>query len=230
MVKASYKIAGIRSDGTATKIFLMEPVHGERMQFKPGQFVKLFFPGNDKDFRMFSLASAPGEKSLEFCIKILPDGKFSQVIDRLEVGAMLDIEGPFGHFVYSDQSKCVFVAAGTGIAPVLSMLRHIKNKNIRGEFTLFFTNKTKDAILYQNELRQLEQDGIHVVYTITREQPEDWKGELGRIDSSMIDKYVKNAGECNWYFCGPLEFVKMIKQHALDKGVQPQNIKMEGWG
>lgn len=229
-----YKISSARNDGAYVKIFTFESTNGHNVQFKPGQFVNLYLleNGNFSIFRQFSIASSPSNKALEFCIKILADGKFTSVLDKLPIGAEVGLAGPFGHFIYQDQKECVFVAAGTGIAPILSMLRYISEKKIDGEFIVLYTNKTEDSILYYDELKKLqaENKNIKVVFTLTQETPSHWKGEHGRISHEMVEKYVKRANEKMWYFCGPVEFVKTIKEHALGKGAQPDKIKIEGWG
>jgi len=232
MVKLQYRIAKIVEDGVSTKLYTLESVNGTSITFKPGQFVKIFFPGSEKEFRMFSIASPPGEADLEFCIKILPDGKFSQLIDKMKMGETLTLEGPFGHFVYEDADNCAFVAAGTGIAPVLSMLRYIAHTQKPGNFTLLYTNKTRNSILYYDELKRLQQQhsGFNIIFTLTQEVPENWDGETGRINPDMVNKHIPDPAARFWYFCGPVEFVKTIKDYTLNHGVHPQRIKMEGWG
>lgn len=230
-----YRIVSITKDGSNVKIFKLEAVNGSDISFKPGQFVNLHIKTQTSEpplFRQFSIASSPSRKTLEFCIKILKEGKFTSQIDKMNVGDVLGIIGPFGHFAYDDSNSCAFVAAGTGIAPIISMLRHIVEKKIAGKFTLIYSNKTEKSILYYQELRALAgaYPGINVVFTLTQEVPENWKGETGRIDHAMIERHISDAGSRAWYFCGPVDFVKTIKDFALGKGVHPTKIKMEGWG
>ncbi len=229
-----FKIASVRNDGKIVKIFTLSSTNGDKINFKPGQFVNLYLleNGDFSIFRQFSIASSPSSSKLEFCIKILAEGKFTSVLDKLPLGSEIGLAGPFGHFAYQDQKECAFVAAGTGVAPMLSMLRHINEKKIEGEFTLLYSNKTKDSILYYNELKQLqaENKNIKIVFTLTQETPANWDGELGRIDQEMVERHIKRPNEKMWYFCGPVEFVKTIKEHALGKGAQPDKIKIEGWG
>ena len=229
-----FKIAGIRNDGKNAKIIKLASTDGNRISFKPGQFVNLYLleNGNPGIFRQFSVASPPGEEQLEFCIKILDDGKFTAPLGKMQVGDQLGVVGPFGHFSYLGQQNCIFVAAGTGIAPIMSMLREIKNKKINGNFTLFYSNKTYDSILYYDELKGIPQENnnIKIVFTLTQEEPEGWAGEKGRVSKEMLDRHVTDPKEASWYCCGPLEFVKMLKEYALSEGTPPEKIKIEGWG
>ena len=228
----NFRINSFRNEAKNVILYKLESSTGEKVNFKPGQFVNLYLLEDGKPgiFRQFSIASAPSETQLEFCIKILPDGKFTSVLEKLQVGTELGVAGPFGHFTYNEQTDCVFLGAGTGIAPIISMLRHIKKNDVRGNFTLFYSNKTEDSIIYYDELKKLSNEGINVVFTLTQETSENWKGENGRINPYMISKYVVNPGKMSWYSCGPLEFVKMIKEHAMTNGVPPDRIKVEGWG
>ncbi len=228
-----YRIIKIEKDGLNVKIFHLEPVNEDTITFKPGQFVNLYMktqPGESLLFRQFSIASAPSSNILEFCIKILPDGKFTGKLDGMKIGDMLGVLGPFGHFAYDSNNASVFIAGGTGIAPIMSMLRYVKENNIAGDFTVFYTNKKEDMILYYDELKQFQNSGIKIVFTLTQEIPETWKGEKGRINSEILERHVKSAEKKAWYCCGPLEFVKIIKEFALGKGVEPTKIKIEGWG
>ncbi|MDO8553404.1 MAG: FAD-dependent oxidoreductase [Candidatus Micrarchaeota archaeon] len=228
-----YKIVKIEKDGLNVKRFHLESVNGTAISFKPGQFVNLYIKTPPEEallFRQFSIASAPSNRILEFCIKILPDGKFTSKLDKMNIGDLLGVIGPFGHFNYDGNNGSVFIAGGTGIAPMMSMLRYIKENKITGDFTIFYTNKKEDMILYYDELKEFQNSGIKIVFTLTQENPESWKGETGRINNEMMERHVQIAEKKSWYCCGPLEFVKIIKEFALGKGVEPAKIKIEGWG
>ncbi len=230
----TYRITQVKKHGENIRIYRLESATGETLVFKPGQFVNLYLKENGAFslFRQFSIASQPGLDYLEFCIKIAPDGRFTAPLDKLPVGSEIGLAGPFGHFVYAGQEHCVFVAAGTGIAPMMSMLRHITDNKVNGAFTLLYTNKTRDSILYYDEIKELgkRNPSIKTVFTLTQEPPDDWSGERGRINPDMVKKYVSNLSDSTWYFCGPVEFVKAVKDQVLNNGAKPQNIKIEGWG
>ena len=128
----------------------------------------------------------------------------------------------------------MFIAAGTGIAPVMSMLRQIQETKIDGKFSLFYTNKFENSIIYHDELKKINGSAgnISVVFTLTQDVPEEWKHDKGRINKEMIAKYMHkhNASHCNFYICGPLEFIKQIKEAVISLGAKPENIRVEGWG
>ena len=71
---------------------------------------------------------------------------------------------------------------------------------------------------------------LKIVYTITRETPDGWKGELGRIDKEMIERNCPDVSERNWFMCGPLVMVTELKKTLVGLGVPERNVKFEGWG
>lgn len=230
-----YNITNIREDVEKIWIFTLSPVTADSIpKFVPGQFVNLHL--NDSEgkpiFRPYSIASAPLSDELEFCIKIHDDGKFSNPLSKKKTGDRIGVSGPFGFLTYENQEKAVFAAAGTGIAPIMSMLRQIVAKNIHGDFLVFYSNKFKNSIIYKKELLEMakKHPDIKIVLTLTQEEPADWVGEKGRICDPMIKKYLKDGSEYNYYFCGPLEFIKSVKECVLSLGAKAEKIKIEGWG
>lgn len=229
-----YVVNSVQIDADRVKVFSLDPKDGRNIAFQPGQFVKLYDEKGEK-FRPYSIASSPEENNLDFLIKMV-GGEFTTYLDTVKVGTTLYIEGPLGHFKYKYESgthpKCGFIAGGTGIAPILSILHHIRKNNIRGDFVFFYSIRTKADILQKEKLANLGREikNLKIVYTLTRETPEGWKGELGRIDQKMFERNCPDASERNWFMCGPLVMVTELKKILVGLGVQEQNVKFEGWG
>jgi len=229
-----YVISSIEEPVKDTKVYKIKPKHGKVFKFSPGQFAFLhILDAVDQTIvkKPYSIASAPEEEYLEFCIKLV-DGELTSKLAKLKKGEIVGIEGPFGHFTYGDETESAFVAGGTGIAPFISVFRHVTKKKINGKFVLFYSARTLDQILYRKELQKLEEmnPNITIVITLTREKLKDWDGEYGRITGDMLYKYTKNTTDFHWWICGPMEMIKNIKQNLLVQGVDPEKIKMEGWG
>ncbi|MBU0591492.1 FAD-dependent oxidoreductase [Candidatus Micrarchaeota archaeon] len=229
-----YQIASIRKEAGNTHIYKMNPVTGKRFDFVPGQFVFMHIldeKGGSIVKRAYSIASAPHEKHLELCIKLI-GGELTSKLENLGEGDKVGIEGPFGHFKYGDESEAAFVAGGTGVVPFIGILRHINKNKIMGKFVLFYSTKTMDQILYKKELEKLEAENLNitVVITLTRETPREWDGECGRINGDILYKYTEDTNQFNWWICGPMEMIKNIKNHLIVLGVDTDKIKMEGWG
>jgi len=221
-----YSIDEITPLKDSVKLFRIVPDDKKNMGFKPGQFVKLC-DVEERVYRPYSIASSPDEEYLEFAVKMV-GGQFTSYLDGLRVGDALLVDGPFGDFTFEGQEKCVFIAGGTGIAPLMSIIRYIEEKNVKGDFTLFFSCKHTKDILFRDELEKLE--NVKAVFTLTREEPEDWKGEKGRVCEEMINKYVKDVEKQHWYVCGPLAMCLNLRKRIVGMGGKDEKIKIEGWG
>ncbi len=226
-----YRISAVKEFSASTRTFTFDPADGGIEGFRPGQFIFLHIlddKGQSMVKRPYSVASRSDEGKLELCIKLV-GGELTGKLEKMGIGSVVGIEHAGGHFVYNDEKKAAFVAGGTGIAPIMCILRYIAKKKLDGEFVLFYSVRTTDSILYRDELEELEKmnPGIKVVITLTREE---WEGEKGRICDKMIKKYIPKAGEFSWWICGPLSLAKGIKECLLSLGVDQQKIRIEGWG
>ncbi|MBI2079401.1 FAD-dependent oxidoreductase [Candidatus Micrarchaeota archaeon] len=230
MEPRKYKITKISVNARGIKLFELEPNDGVTLEFKPGQFVKIFNKQKTV-FRPYSIASTQKNKNLEFCIKVGHDGVFTKYLNKLKEGDELWVEGPTGHFVYDGQSNCVFIAGGAGIAPIIAMIRCIVSNKIKGNFVLVYSNKRIEDIAYFDELNLIieKNKNIKVVYTLTQEAG-TWTGEKGRINSEMIRRYVKEPAKNNWFICGPVQMIITLKDDIVRLGVKSELIKVEGWG
>jgi ferredoxin-NADP reductase len=229
-----YAIASIEKHAEDISIYRMEPVQGNALMFKPGQFVFLHIldeQGKTVVKRPYSIASRPGVPYLEFCIKIV-GGELTGRLEKMEKGSVVGIEGPFGDFNFEGQTNATFVAGGVGLAPFMSMLRHIAEKKLEGRFILFYSTRRLDTMIYREELAQLEKDnpGIKVVITLTREKPPGWAGECGRIGEEMLGRHAGSLSEFHWWICGRMAMIKAIRECLIEKGLDPKRIKVEGWG
>lgn len=223
-----YKISDIKALAPLTNRYRLKPIEGE-IEYTAGQFafIHLLDENNESIVkRPYSIASAPGDE-LEFCIKII-GGELTKKLDQMKVGDIIGIGQAGGHFAYNNEKKVGMIAGGTGIAPMMSILRDAEKRNIEGEFTLFYSTRSKEYILYREELEKLDKDErFKIIITLTRE---DWEGETGRVSKEMIEKHVPNAAELNWWICGPLSMAKERKDELISLGARPKQIKIEGWG
>ncbi|MEM3422624.1 MAG: FAD-dependent oxidoreductase [Candidatus Bilamarchaeaceae archaeon] len=224
-----YKIISIKRTCDSIKIFTLAPLK-EKISFKAGQFVMLSLL-NEKgaviDKRPYSIASSPEDNNLELAIKMV-NGRFTSKLDMVKEGEVVGIEGPFGHFVFNDEKKAVFIAGGVGITPIIGILRNIARKNIKGDYLLLYSCKTKEDVLYENELEELKKHGIKIIIFLTRENKDNY--ESGRIDKDKILKYVTQPTQTVWFICGPLAMTTTIRKSLNEIGVQDNFIKSEGWG
>lgn len=229
-----YKITEIREEGDGIKIFRMKPETGNpKLEHKPGVFVMMHLldeKGESTLKRPYSIASAPGSEELEFCIKMI-DGEFTSKLDKLKTGNIVGIEGPMGRFTY-EGDKCVFICGGTGIAPIISMVRDIANKKNEGEYLVFISARKQSMLIYYDELKGIDRENanIRVIFTLTREEPEGWEGRCGRIDEALLKEFMSDPKEFNWYICGPMKMVLSLKEYILGMGGKEEKVHFEGWG
>jgi ferredoxin-NADP reductase len=229
-----YKVIQVDSPVPDVRVFRLRPVSGDIPPYVPGQFFflhRLDANGASILKRPYSVASAPSMAYLEFAIDMVK-GQMTSQLEKIRAGDILGVEGPAGHMTYKNEQNAAFVAGGTGISPFISMLRQITEKNIQGRFVLFYSTRTRDHILFSGELKALQKKhpGIEVVITLTRETPDGWAGECGRVNREMLSRHVPTARELDWFVCGPPGMVKAIRECLVALSVDPKKLRMEGWG
>ena len=183
----------------------------------------------------YSIASAPTARDhVEVVIKETPNGFFSKYMVRdCKAGEKVKFTGPWGHFIYNESlpGHLVLIGAGSGIAPLLSMMRYLTDKKAPNKATLFFSNKTKEDIIYEKELAALPRanPNLRVINTLTREEEGDgWTGERGRVSAEMIKKHIPDVHGALYYLCGPPLMVDgVVKMLKEELGVDPAKIKTE---
>ena len=203
-------------------------------EYAPGQAVSIASHGHDKR-RPYSIASAPEDAQrdgyLELLVGVDADGKPGPHLS-LDPGALVDVEGPLGTFTFPpdpEERRFVFIAGGTGIAPLRAMLRHalvVPHRNIG----LFYSARTPDEFAFERELRELAEAGeIELRQTVTRATDSDWSGARGRLDREALGELVHDpATLC--FVCGPPALVNEMPTILSDLGIPRSRIKIEEWG
>jgi ferredoxin-NADP reductase len=208
-------------------------LRGEPFEYRPGQSVKVGAHGQPTR-KPYSLASAPQDVArdgwLELLIGVDANGAAGAHLP-LDPGVLVDVEGPFGTFTFPanpPEQRFVFIAGGTGIAPLRAMLRHALAHAHR-EIGLLYSARTAGEFAYEEELRALAHDRrIELTLTITREAGGAWTGGRGRIGRADLAPLVHNpATLC--FICGPQPLVDGTKQHLQDLGVPGERIRVEEW-
>ena len=232
------QVDDLSSDVRNYKLEIVDVGVRKNFSFLPGQFVII----KDKNEggkevaakRSYSIASSPDEKKyFELCIKLEPDGKLTPKLFELSKGDILDCEGPFGNFVFEDPEgrDVLFIAGGTGIAPIRSMLNYAINNNIGKIITLFFSFRGHKQFLYSDEFEEiLEKNSkrFRLVVSNTDNSDEEWDGLYGRLQEH-ISAYVDNCDNKNVYMCGSPEFVKEISEVLFKLGFTKEQIRKEVW-
>lgn len=194
--------------------------------------------------RSYSIASAPEESRLSLTVEELKDGEVSPYLsEELRSGDRLELRGPIGGYFVWDASlggPLLLVAGGSGIVPLMAMLRH-RNAVVgtadadrhRLPARLLYSSRSWDEVIYRDELARLtEMDAaLEVRHTLTREQPQRWSGFRRRIDRAMLEEVAWPPGEKPHVFvCGPTPLVESVAQTLVELGHEPARIKTERFG
>jgi ferredoxin-NADP reductase len=181
--------------------------------------------------RSYSLASAPGEAPA-LTVERLDDGEVSPyLVDEVVRGDKFELRGPIGgYFVWdADGTTPVFlVAGGSGVVPLMAMLRHRRAVHSNVPAKLLYSSRTLEDVIYRNELPAL---GVEVVQTLTRAQPPGWSGYSRRVDIDLLrDVAYAPEQDPRVFVCGPTNFVEAVAEGLVALGHRPGRIRTERFG
>ena len=187
--------------------------------------------------RSYSIASAPEDRRLMLTVERLPDGEVSPyLVDEVRRGDALEIRGPIGgYFVWQAAmgGPLLLVAGGSGIVPLMAMLRHRARSAVAVPARLIYSSRAWEDIIFREELELLAEkpNGPEVVHTLTRSQPRGWKGYTRRIDGQMLAEAAWPAASTPATFvCGPSSFVETVSHALVLLGYEARRIKTERFG
>ncbi len=193
------------------KQFRLELVEPKTIDYIPGQYVQLLTPVYDKSseevYRAYSVSSDPAEKNaIELIIRLVPGGICTTYcFEYLKVGDEVKINGPYGEFRLSQtDAPAIFIAGGSGMAPIKCLLHHMKNTGSKRKATYYFGANKVNELCLGDLMRQFETelaDFKFVPVVATPEEGQNWDGEKGLV-TQAVQRNVKNAGECEAYLCG----------------------------
>lgn len=203
------------------------------LNYTAGQYAYFDIGGVKNDskgpIRHFTIASSPTENFIMISTRIR-DTPYKEQLASLEEGTIVKVRGPEGKFVlHDDYSKsAVFLSGGIGVTPFRSMIKNATDKRLQVKIALFDSNRNEQNILYKDEFDEWANinQNLVIVYTITDEEESsppasEWKGERGRIDKSMLEKYLteEELGNSVYYTCGPPGMIEAM-QILLQKDLQ----------
>jgi ferredoxin-NADP reductase len=228
------EVIKIEDESDAVKRFYFKMPDEIIFEFKAGQFVMLDLPLDAKfTNRSYSIASAPSNDNIfELCIVINEDGLGTPWIwENVEVGTKLKCTSALGKFVLPETIDCdlCFVATGTGIAPVRSMIGEIYNKNIpHQDIYVIFGNRFIKDILYRNEFDSLQTQHpeFHFIPVLSRETAETWKGTIGYVHQ-VYEKIFADNRRAYFYLCGWSAMVKEARDRLKARGYTKNELKFE---
>jgi ferredoxin-NADP reductase len=193
----------------------------------PGQYytLRLTAPDGYQAIRSYSIASSPlDEGEIELTVDCLSDGEVSPFLhDVLEVGDELEVRGPLTeYFTWNGSSPLLLIGGGSGIVPLMSMLRHRRRAFPQLPAHLLYSVRTPHDVFYRDEL------GEETTLTYTRRTPEAWTGATGRINAELVARTAWTDGIA--YVCGPNRFVDTAAELLMQSGYDPERIRTERFG
>jgi ferredoxin-NADP reductase len=204
---------------------------------RAGQHVDVRLTADDgyQAQRSYSIASAPDGTRVDLTVERLDDGEVSPYLtDVLRPGDRIELRGPVGgYFVWepADGGPLLLVAGGSGVVPLMAMIRTRARSMSDAETRLLFSSRTWDDVLYRDELERLAGDGLSVVHTLTRAQPPGWTGYARRVDEDMLREVgPPPAAQPRVYVCGPTPFVEAVAEALVRLGHDPLRVKTERFG
>jgi ferredoxin-NADP reductase len=197
------------------------------MPHLPGQHydVRLTAPDGYRAQRSYSVASSPLDTGqVELTIDRLDDGEVSPYFHDVVVeGDQVEVRGPFSsYFVWRGEAPVLLVGGGSGVVPLMAMLRHRRRAMPELPMRLVYSVRSAEDVIYAGEL------GDDALLTFTREPPAGWTGHTGRIDSELIAGAGKRSGTT--FICGSNGFVETAADLALEAGYAPERIRTERFG
>lgn len=235
------RITRINQEIPDAKSFFLEYSDGSPIIYTPGQFLTLIFPKNNgtEDRRSYSFSTAPETDPIPaITIKKVENGEYSRkMLDYAQVGDKFLTIGTSGFFTLPGNinpfDQLIFLAAGSGITPILSLIKSALFRKIKPTITLIYSNYAKETTLFYKELKELERlhpDNFRIEFLFST-SPNLARARLGKwLLEQLLKEYVATAySKCLFYLCGPHDYMRMATIVLQTEGVPPQNIRKENF-
>lgn len=232
------KIDKIVTQSPRAKSFVFRPT--EAFDFTAGQHaeVRLTAPDGYRAQRSYSISSAPDDHGMfELTVERLDDGEVSPYFHEVaEVGDEVEVRGPLGgHFIWDipDGGPVLLIGGGSGVCPLISMVRHKQRQGSDVPMMLVFSARTWEEVLFRDELMAMHgKAGFELVVTLTREAVEQRGDYARRIDAPMLAEVMPRLGAVpkHVYVCGSNAFVEAASEAAIAAGAPVGSIRTERYG
>ncbi|MEU0881410.1 2Fe-2S iron-sulfur cluster-binding protein [Lentzea sp. NPDC005914] len=215
------RVAEVRRETRDAVTLVLED--GEPFAFRPGQFFTLVTDIDGREVRRpYSASSAPGSHRLEVTVKHIDGGLFSAHVHRgLAVGDKLFVRGPSGSFHLEPGQDAVLIAAGSGVTPMMSMIRTLLAEP-GGRIALLCSNRTEQDVIFAAELARLADqhpDRLSVTHVLTSRD--------GRLDVTRVRQWITQSPGARFYLCGPEPLMDIARQALDELGVPADHVHLE---
>ncbi|QFT62135.1 Ferredoxin-NADP reductase [Roseivivax halotolerans] len=218
------------------KTFAFRAASGKPFRYKPGQFITLEVPVKGGPIhRTYTLSSTPSRPlTISVTIKCQPDSIGTRwMFDNLGPGMKMRAFGPAGHFTLDDpEKKFLFIAAGSGITPMMSMASYLYDKGDMPDARLVACARRPSELIFRQRLIHMASrvPGLHLSFAVTEEEPyEVWTGYLGRFNQLMLGLMAPDYLEREVYCCGPEDFMTMVREGLAGLGFDMDHYHQESF-
>jgi ring-1,2-phenylacetyl-CoA epoxidase subunit PaaE len=243
----------LETDDAVSILFFIPEDHKNSFLFFPGQYVTVSSEISGKEIRRpYSINTMPGLPYFGITVKRVHKGNMSHFLNRIQSGTVLNVSSPEGHFIVKPSHNLsrsfYFFAAGSGITPVMSMIRTILEEEPKSVCYLLYGNRHENSIIFRKELEDLEKKYSgqlfieHILSNPLKSKASGlggllgkketlWKGETGRIGEKSVEKFLQKFPsrftEREYYTCGPGDMITKTEKYLLTKGIDSIHIHKE---
>jgi ferredoxin-NADP reductase len=232
----SLELLGSEVQTPDAKTLCFRVQEGKRLLAKPGQFLTFHLDIDGKQVaRSYSICSSPLKTDyVEITPKQTKNGYVSVFLnERAAPGLVITASGPVGKFYFDEElhSEIVLIAAGSGITPMVAMLRYIEERTLDVAVTLVYCVRTSQDIIFQHELTRLSRALSRFRLIITLSAPDaGWKGKKGRINRECLLEQILDYRTPTFFLCGPEHFMRDVSELLKELGAPAERIKQESFG
>jgi len=230
------RLASITPQTPDTKTLRFVVADEQKFKARPGQFLTFSFLFDGKKFtRSYSICSSAARPGyVEITPKRTSQGCVSVFLnDRSSVGMTVEAKGPFGSFCYDENkhNSIVLLAAGSGITPMIAMLRYMDDLCLETNVTLLYCVRTGNDVIFASELEQFRVRLKNFRYHVLLSQPHaQWSGPRGHVSREFIESTVDDIASRDFFLCGPPPFMEASRSILTGMGVKPERIRQESFG
>jgi ferredoxin-NADP reductase len=209
---------------------------GQQIRARPGQFLTFEWIIDGKPVtRSYSICSSPMQAGyIEITPKRVENGYVSQFLnDRANVGLTVKARGPYGkfHFEESEHQRIALIAGGSGITPMIAMLRYIDDLCISVSATLIYCVRTQQDVFFRNEFAALQARLSNFRYVLVLSRPSsDWTGWKGHLRDEILQRELEKPLESTFFLCGPPSFMELGRTLLKDMAIEPSRVLQESFG
>jgi ring-1,2-phenylacetyl-CoA epoxidase subunit PaaE len=237
------KVIGVKQETTKAKSITLQTENDADFKYHSGQYITLRIKINGESLvRSYSISSCPAtEKNITFTVKEIENGRVSSYLNNhIKNGDELEVLPPLGNFKIENSNlnqykSYFFIAAGSGITPIISMIKTLLIGDSKSNIQLIYGNKTKDEIIFLEELNDLQNrfPNFKVYHLLSKENNilaySNERISINIIEKISLEKNINIKENSGFYICGPDEMMRNINYHLLEKKVVQSNIYFESF-